>query len=280
MNTNTKKPISAFNYFGGKNAIKLQKFILQNLHKSPKMHLVDVFGGSAAIVLNHKGGGIKMRTFNDLNTDIYNFFQQLRDNSEELISKLELSCHCRQDYESMDLSTITDPVEKARAFFIRTVSSFGNTGSLNKNNSWSYTINDSRYNVSQSVARLLSKIEGLHLVVEELRHIQIECRDFRHILSKYDGENTLFYVDPPYVRTTRSGHISYKHELSDQDQRELISILNELKGHYLLSGYENEIYETHLKYKGKQTSHHHKTNALKRTTEVVWSNYELTEDIA
>jgi len=167
-------------------------------------------------------------------------------------------------------------MEKARAFFMRTVSSFGNTGALKKYNSWSYTVNDSRYKCSQSVARVLSKIEGLCEVVEQLRTIQLENRDFKQIFEAYDGPNTIFYVDPPYLKSTRTGNIDYKHELSKADHLLLCKILNGLHGQYLLSGYENELYEQKLKYTDRKTLLGCKTNSLKRTTEVLWANYNLT----
>lgn len=268
------KPISAFNYFGGKNALKLQRFILDNLKKSPvQFHLVDLFCGSAAIALNYTESS--SRTINDLNDDIYNFFRQLRDNPDALITAIELTPHCRKEYESLNLFSITDPIEKARAFFIRTVCSFGNTGALKKYNAWSYTVNDSRYKVSQSVARLLSKVENLTGVVEQLRHIQIECKDYKTIISKYDSASTLFYVDPPYVKITRSGNISYKHELTNSEQIELCNILNSIQGKYLLSGYANDFYESHLKYQSKKSINNIQTNAHKRAEETVWANYQL-----
>lgn len=271
-----KKQLSAFNYFGGKNAKSLLTFILENLSYSNKFHLVDVFGGSAAVCLNYTKA--KARTLNDLNEDIYNFFQVLRNNPEKLISQLELTPHSRKDYQTLQLELITDQVERARAFFIRTVCSFGNTGSLKKYNSWSYTVNDYRYSVSQSVARLLSKVEGLHPVAEELRLIQLECRDFRQIIKTYDGPNTIFYVDPPYVKSTRTGNINYKHELLADDHIELCELLNSIKGHYCLSGYDNPIYQQHLKYIDSRELTGCKTNASKRTTEKVWANYPLRKE--
>ena len=270
-----KKRLSAFNYFGGKNSPKLLEFVLANLSLSNCYHMVDVFGGSAAIVLNYKQA--KIRTFNDLNSDIYNFFKVLRESPEALLTQLELTPHCREDYETIKLADITCPLEKARCFFIKTVCSFGNTGALKPYNSWSYTVNDDRYRVSQSVARLLSKIDGLKNVVEELRLIQIEKRDFRKILEMYDGPNTTFYVDPPYLKSTRSGNIKYKHEIDESEHIELCSLLNKLQGQYLLSGYDNQIYEENLNYKSVNRIGSCKTNAEKVSTEVLWANYNLHE---
>ena len=268
-----KKPISAFNYFGGKNSSQLQAFILEKLELSNRFHLVDVFGGSMAITLNFKNA--KIRTYNDLNSDIFNFFKVMRELPDELMYQLELTCHSREDYQSLLLENIADPLERARAFFVRTVSSFGNTGSLKKYNSWSYTVNDSRYNVSQSVARFLSKVDGLAEVVNELKMIQVENRDFRKVFASYDGPNTIFYVDPPYVPSTRNGNIKYKHELSIDDHTELCGILNSLQGKYLLSGYDNEIYSDHLKHTSISKIGSIKTNVPKKAIETLWANYNL-----
>lgn len=233
--------ISAFNYFGGKNAPRLQSWILSKLSLIEVFHLAGVFGGSGAVELNYRKA--KLRTINDLNSDIYNFFCVVRDSGPELIRRLELTPHSREEYNSMFMSGVSDPIEKARVFFIRTNQSFGNSGALKSYNSWSYTIRDSRYGCSQSTARFLSKVSGLGKLVNELRTIQIENIDFRKFIKKYDSNKTVFYVDPPYVPETRSYHQKYVHELSINDHIELSEILKKIKGKFLLSGYPSDLYD-------------------------------------
>jgi site-specific DNA-adenine methylase len=70
--------------------------------------------------------------------------------------------------------------------------------------------------------------------------VQIENQDWRSCLRDYDGPNTVFYLDPPYVDAFVG---TYKHELSQADHRELLSSVFELKGTVCMSGYTNPLYE-------------------------------------
>ncbi len=266
------KRLSAFNYFGGKNNPLVLEWILTNLAKGKAFHMVDVFGGSGAILLNYHQCEIK--TYNDLNSDIVNFFTQLRDDSDGLVKSLELTTFSREEYEKIKTIKHRNKREWARRFFVRTVQSFGNSGALQTYNSWSYTIRDSRYGVSQSTARYLSKIEKLPLLVNEVRKWQIERCDFAKIFERYDSGSTLFYCDPPYVHSTRSLHQKYKKEMTDSRHVELCQTLNAINGKYLLSGYDNELYEQHLNYKSKVHMGSIRT-AGKDSVETLWSNYEL-----
>lgn len=267
-----KQRLSAFNYFGGKNNQQVLEWIVSNLSKAKAFHLVDVFGGSGAVLLNFHQCEIK--TYNDVNRDIVNFFSQLRDNPEGLMAALELTPFSREEYEKIRTIKHRNRTEWARRFFVRTVQSFGNSGALKTYNSWSYTIRDSRYAVSQSTARYLSKVEGLPLLINEVRKWQIEHSDFSKIFERYDSGSTLFYCDPPYVHASRSLHQKYKNELTDKRHEQLCNILNNIKGKYLLSGYANDLYERELKYTDKVSLGSVKT-AGADTTEVLWANYPL-----
>lgn len=52
--------------------------------------------------------------------------------------------------------------------------------------------------MSQAVSQWLGKIENdLPNAVERLKAVQIENMDYKELLRKYDGEDTLFHLDPP-----------------------------------------------------------------------------------
>ena len=81
-----KDKLIAFNYFGGKFTW------LEYLYKyfpDKFTHLVDLFAGSMVVSLNYKGRVIK--TANEINADITNFFEVLRNNELELIRLLLLT---------------------------------------------------------------------------------------------------------------------------------------------------------------------------------------------
>ena len=62
------------------------------------------------------------------------------------------------------------------------------------------------------------------------------------LIPRYDRENTLFYLDPPYVPDTRVGG-EYECEMSTSDHERMVELLLKSKGMFVLSGYRSPIYE-------------------------------------
>ena len=91
------------------------------------------------------------------------------------------------------------------------------------------------------VNNYLNAIKNLPEFHSRLIGVQVENNDWRKILDTYDTENTFFYLDPPYVMSTRSNKI-YNHEMTDADHEELIDRVLTLKSKVLISGYDNNIY--------------------------------------
>lgn len=118
---NNKKLI-AFNYFGGK--FTYIEHLYQNfpLHFT---HLIDLFGGSLVVSLNYQGHVIK--TANEINTDITNFFEVLRDRESELLRLLLLTPCSQAEYNNC-WNRSDDKVEQARRFYVRVRQSFFGLG--------------------------------------------------------------------------------------------------------------------------------------------------------
>lgn len=75
----------------------------------------------------------------------------------------------------------------------------------------------------------------------------IENRPALRVIRDHDTPSTLFYVDPPYVHDTRKmGSACYRHEMSDDDHRELLEVLLAVEGMVVLSGYPHPLYDTML----------------------------------
>lgn len=60
-------------------------------------------------------------------------------------------------------------------------------------------------------------------------------------------DKVLIYADPPYLMSTRKGRRLYKHEYSEDQHRELLSLLTALRpAMVIISGYWSELYEEML----------------------------------
>lgn len=94
MSGNRNKLI-AFNYFGGK--FTWLEYLYTNFPRD-FTHLVDLFAGSMAVSLNYPGRIIK--TANEINGDITNFFEVLRDHEPELTRLLLLTPCSELEYNN------------------------------------------------------------------------------------------------------------------------------------------------------------------------------------
>lgn len=59
----------------------------------------------------------------------------------------------------------------------------------------------------------------------------------------HDSPQTLHYVDPPYVLSTRDDGHDYRFEMSDEDHIQLAVALRQLQGMVMLSGYASAMYD-------------------------------------
>lgn len=239
---------------------------------------VEPFAGSAAALLNREPSS--MEIYNDLNSDIVNFFRVLRDNKQELIRRLELTPFSREEFgEAIESDFGDDGVEKARKFFIKMLQSRLNkvTGNLSIGR-WNFSINPERRQTA-GVSRYTNKIKMLDVIAKRLLQVQIEHYPALKVIELYDSPDTLFYCDPPYPLGTRSHHKIYKHEMSDFDHRKLAEKLRNVNGLVALSSYDcdmiNELYAGWQVYKEKAKLSN--LNRLKLRQECLYTNYDIHE---
>ena len=78
-------------------------------------------------------------------------------------------------------------------------------------------------------------------VQDKLKRItNVENLDYTDLILKYDGENTFFYVDPPYWKTE---NYYSNHDFDVEDHKKLIEILKQTKGKWALSYYYFDLLE-------------------------------------
>jgi DNA adenine methylase len=86
------------------------------------------------------------------------------------------------------------------------------------------------------------RTDAIPVYAERFRRVVIENLDFRDVIKKYDSSNTLFYCDPPYLRT---GSELERHTASEyyfgnfeyRDWYELADLLNHISGKAMVSSY-------------------------------------------
>jgi len=253
------RKLIAFPYYGGKYS-KL-KWLLPLLPDAK--HYCEPFCGSAAVVLNRSKSDIE--TINDLNGDIVNFFSVLRDTPDELVSKLKLTPYARGEFANAINSTNLDSVDRARCFFTMVRQSINNKPNPNISD-WSFR------RITNNTSKWVNAIDNLHAVADRLKTIQIECDDAIKVIQRYDTPETLFYVDPPYVHSTRTSSKDYAIELEDSYHVELATVLNNVKGKVALSGYNSGLYND-LYANWYKVERDVKAGVGSKRTEVLYRNF-------
>lgn len=254
------------NYYGGK--FKLQSWL--NQFFPPHRRFAIPYGGSAGELWNKPPASIEC--YNDINGDLVNYFRVLRDPEKAsiLADMLLLTPYSREEHDRMkELSPDEgDDVQRAYRLVVLSFMGFGSFGSSRKvKNGYVSAIHDEkRIGVW---TKLPAKVVQW---TNRLRNVELESQNAFEFIRHKDFEDTLFYVDPPYVADTRETTDVYEGEMSEEEHVELSVLLHEVKGMVVLSGYKGDLYSE--LYEGWE-SHDKDTFANSRKgvvsrTETVW----------
>lgn len=235
-----KAPTPALRYHGAK--FRLAPWIMSFFPQHQTY--TEAFGGAAGVLIQKERSYAEV--YNDLDGDIVNFFRVLQNSSsrEELIKQVILTPYAREEFE-LAYEETDDPIERARRLAIRAQCGFGSAGATK--GITGFRIDTKReYSTAQHLwAQYPDAIAAAGM---RFSGVLIENRPAIEVLRQHDSPETLHFVDPPYVLSTRAigGNRFYQHEMDDQAHMELLDTLLELEGFVVLSGYPNPIYESKL----------------------------------
>ncbi len=273
---NKRGRLIAFGWYGGKfNHLQWLLPLLPECH-----HYCEPFAGSAAVLLNREPSPVE--TYNDIDGEVVNFFQVLRDQPDKLIRAIGLTPFAREEFHravESDPTKLTD-VERARLFYVRARQArtgLAQTATLGR---WANCKKTSRAGMSGAVSRWLGAVDSLPEIAERLLRVQIENRPAIDIIKLYDSPETLFYCDPPYLHSTRGDDKAYAFEMDEEEHKELAAVLRRCKGMVAISGYRNdlmdELYDGWFRFDAPVK----KTHSVKELRqECLWMNYKSENQI-
>lgn len=269
-NTKYKKVKSPFGYYGSKQ--RLASKIVENL--PPHNAWVEAFCGSAAVTLAKPPAPIEI--INDMDGQIVNLFQQLRDHQDELCRLVALTPYARGEYHhAREHDENCTPLEMARQFLVATMMTV-NGANGGKSSGFSFSQSYSRGGNEARVNRWYHLPERLELVSERLRTVRIENRDARELISMFENRPaTLIYLDPPYNITRKQ---RYNIDIDDAFHIDLLNKCLASKSMILISGYENDLYNSILNENNGWTKKYIPTSTRDTSgkdhprTEVLWTN--------
>jgi len=261
-------PAPLLRYHGGK--WKIAPWVIQ--HFPPHAVYVEPFGGAAGVLLRKPIS--RAEVYNDLDSEIVNLFRVVRDPNmaKDLARRCALTPYAREELDCSNEPADT-AIEQARRTLFRAWASFGSAGATRGYSGFrTFTKPNKTYTpVAHSWARVASYISQ---ITERFRRVVIENRPAIDVMKQHDSQETLHYVDPPYLPETRTfdGGRYYRHEMDADQHSELLETLNELRGMVVLSGYASDLYSENLKGWSRSdlsTSGSSRFGSVKRT-ECLW----------
>lgn len=226
--------VSPIIWFGGKG--KQAEYIISKMpdHKV----YIEPFGGAAHVI--SQKARINHEVYNDIDGIVVNFIIQSIENTDALIEKCAALPYSRELYEKWRREEMPrDPLEMAVRFFYlnRSAISKGNADEVPKTG-WRHSTTSSQ-NPAMGYVNACQKIRSF---AKRMQGVMIERLDFRTIIEKYDSDEALFYIDPPYVGREKF----YAGGFTLEDHYQLGELLNSARGKVIVSYYDdfiiNEIY--------------------------------------
>lgn len=249
---------------------RIAKWIISHF---PKHHsYLEPFCGSMAVLFNKPFSNIE--TVNDLDLNVVNLFQCIREDSGRLAKIVETTPYSRYEYDSIYYAEVPDcKYEKARQFLVKCWQGHGYR--VNKYKvGWK---NDVQGREKAYAMRQWNELpERILLAAERLKQVQIECMPAIELIKRFKFQKVLIYCDPPYLMETRSTHVKqqYSNEmLTEQEHIELLEVLLQHPGPVVISGYESGLYDSTLKGWSRDVIRSN-DQSNKPRTEVIWMNYE------
>lgn len=239
-----------------------------------QMVYLEPFCGGASVFLNKKAS--LEECLNDLDVGIIQILRALRDEPGEFIRRLKLLKYSEATFDRMkklseNEDEFDDYIEHAVVeFVLRRMS----RGGLKKHFGWSTRIRGGQPGDLNAWQTILEDLPNMN---NRLQHVYIMNYPAITVIKAFDTENTFFYLDPPYLASTRTSTNTYEYEMNDDDHIALLNTIQNLKGKVLISGYSSRLYNRMLKgwkCKRKRIVNHSSQAKTKQTrTECLWCNY-------
>lgn len=203
---------------------------------------LEPYCGSAAVFFSKAKS--EHEVLGDADGNIINFFTVLRERGPELATAIALTPWAEDEYnfcEKHFVDTVNE-LERARRFLVRCWQAHG-TLFGKKTNSWRHK----GIHGSASTTALWHQVpERLLAASYRLKDAEIRNRAALELVDYYHHPDCLIYADPPYLKQTCRSTEHYAIEMTDDDHIQMLLALSRHPGPVVLSGYDSELYNSHL----------------------------------
>ncbi len=193
VSTSRTKPV--ISWPGGKSRL------LKRLLPLPAHHCyVEAFAGGLALLLAKERSPIEV--VNDMNGDLVSLYRCAQYHCEALITEIEWTLSSRANLVDFRAQPGLTELQRAARFLVRNKTSFG--GHMT-----SYAVAKSGGGGVGSRQNVLEALRALNL---RLDRASVEHLPYERVLKSYDGPETLFFLDPPYLDSDASAYAGWNQE--------------------------------------------------------------------
>ena len=183
----------------------------------------EPFAGAAWVLF--KKPESKVEVINDINKDVVTLYRCIQWHLEEFVRYFKWVLVSRDEFERLKKAapdTLTDIQRAARFYYLQQACFGGRIASP----TFGYGLTrPSKLNL----LRIEEYLSAAHL---RLSRVYVECLPYHGLISRYDGPETFFYVDPPYWDC--EGYYG-PGIFSREDFSRLAAQLGSIKGRFILS---------------------------------------------
>lgn len=204
-------------WMGGKR--RLAKEILP--HVNGCRTYVEPFAGGASIFFMKEPS--KVEVINDINGELVNLYRVVKHHLEEFVRHFRWALVSREEFlmaKETDPNTLTDIQRAARFYYLQKLA-FG--GKVVGQNFGTSITNGPRLNL----LRIEEDLSEAHI---RLLRTTIEHLPWDNCIERYDSEDTVFYLDPPYWETA-----GYGNEFTFDNYERMADLAKRCKGKFVIS---------------------------------------------
>jgi DNA adenine methylase len=227
-----------------------------------KIYFEPFFGAGGMFFNKPKA---KYNVVNDLDSEVFNLFQVVINQKEELEKAFYLMPIHSDLFEYYKSNEQTDPIQKALRFLF--FSNLTTIGVVSSGMSLSFTKNKNIF---------FKVIDKTYEMINDCKFTNYDFRKyFKTLTFNTDGRNdeakSFFYCDPPYLGTNDN----YSNSFTEQDSIDLFDCLQATGCKFAMSEFDNEFILNQAKERGLNVIIIGERKNLKnRRTEILITNYE------
>jgi len=238
----------------------------------PHKIYIEPFFGAGGMFFNKPKA--KYNIVNDLDSDVFNLFQVVMNQKEELEKAFYMMPIHSDLLDYWKVNQETDPIKKALRFLFLSNFTLNGTGS-----SVRHQVSSGAGGVKDSKDSFKKELENTFLLLHDCNFTNFDFKKFLdklgfHNDGRNDEEKTLIYCDPPYLDTTDN----YSNSFTHQDSADLFDCLQNTGCKFAYSEFDHPFILEQAKERNLNViTIGERQNLKNRRTEILVTNYKTNQ---